>query len=123
MVSKGDILKFQSDAIWGIHTNMYRIMLLFYFRMVAIDMTLFQFIDWFLEQFEEEELNEELDDIKQFEKLTEELNKAETSEAKAEITKRLIEMNCKSKSSAAEAFESADNSAASSTENKEESQT
>lgn len=34
---------------------MFRIMILLFFRLMTIDMTLIQFIDWFLEQFEEDE--------------------------------------------------------------------
>ena len=49
---KEEIFKGQIDAIWLIHTNLFRIMFVLFFRLVAIDMTFFQFIDWFLEQFD-----------------------------------------------------------------------
>ena len=42
---------------------MFKIMLLFFFRLMAIDMTLFQFIDWFLEQMDQEEIEEIKEEI------------------------------------------------------------
>ena len=38
--------------------------MLLFFRLMAIDMTLFQFIDWFLEQFEEEEEEAQMEEEK-----------------------------------------------------------
>ena len=56
----GDVFTTQNEAIWLIHSNLFRIMLLLFFRLMTIDMTLFQFMDWFLEQFDEEEEDSEL---------------------------------------------------------------
>ena len=38
---KGDAFGAQSNAIWLIHGNLFRIMLLLFFRLMTIDMTLF----------------------------------------------------------------------------------
>mmetsp|Transcript_36876 Transcript_36876/g.48450 ORF Transcript_36876/g.48450 Transcript_36876/m.48450 type:complete len:82 (-) Transcript_36876:255-500(-) len=66
IVDKGgeiDFFGMQNNAIWIIHGNMFRLMWLFFFRLMAIDMTLFQFFDWFFDQFEEEELSAEMEEI------------------------------------------------------------
>lgn len=97
VILKGDIFKSQNEAIWIIHSNLFRIMLLFFFRLMTIDMTLFQFIDWFLEQFEEEDL--ELEDIKKIEHLEEELKTA-TGIVKLELTKQLNELKSSKKNEA-----------------------
>ena len=52
---KGEAFGPQNNAIWLVHGNVFRIMILLFFRLMTIDMTLFQFIDWFLEQFEDDE--------------------------------------------------------------------
>ena len=52
---KGEAFGPQNNAIWLVHGNIFRIMILLFFRLMTIDMTLFQFIDWFLEQFEDDE--------------------------------------------------------------------
>ena len=85
-----DVFGMQNDAIWIIHANMFRIMWLFFFRLMAIDMTLFQFFDWFFDQFEEDELNVEIEEIEKFEKLQEELKLA-TGDRKKEIEKKILE--------------------------------
>lgn len=72
IIDKGediDVFGMQNDAIWIIHSNMFRIMWLFFFRLMAIDMTLFQFFDWFFDQFEEDELNVEIEEIEKFGKM------------------------------------------------------
>lgn len=48
-VNDADFFALQNDAIWIIHSNMFRLMWLFFFRLMAIDMTLFQFFDWFFD--------------------------------------------------------------------------
>jgi len=91
-LKSNETFKMQSAAIWIIHSNMFRIMLLFFFRMMTIDMSLFQFIDWLLEQFEEDEETEsDMDkEIKEFEKLQEELKTASGDRLK-EIKKKMLD--------------------------------
>ena len=66
---------------------------------MTIDMTLFQFIDWFLEQFEEEDLTAELEEIKQIERLEEELKTAQ-GDTKIAISKKLLELTSSKKNEA-----------------------
>ena len=67
-------------------------MLLLFFRLMAIDMTLFQFIDWFLEQFEEEEEAEQIEEeIRALKELEDEILTAKP-ERKLEIQKKIVEL-------------------------------
>ena len=38
---KAEVFSAQNDAIWMIHANLFRIMLMLFFRLMAVDMTLF----------------------------------------------------------------------------------
>ena len=88
---KGEVFSSQTDAIWIIHGNMFKIMLLFFFRLMAIDMTLFQFIDWFLEQMDQEEIEEIKEEIKTLKDLEIELETAKP-ERKREIERQIMVM-------------------------------
>lgn len=88
---KQDVFSAQTDAIWLIHTNLFRIMLMLFFRLMTIDMSLFQFIDWFLEQFDEEddeaestaaEIKDTKSDIKMLDKLQAKYDAAPPGEQK-----------------------------------------
>ena len=70
---------------------MFKIMLLFFFRLMAIDMTLFQFIDWFLEQMDQEEIEEIKEEIKTLKDLEIELETAKP-ERKREIERQIMVM-------------------------------
>ena len=98
---KGDAFGAQNNAIWLVHGNIFRIMILLFFRLMAIDMTLFQFIDWFLEQFEEDEEGangaatpEDIEAENRLKKeLEEELKISKTPERRREIENSLEELN------------------------------
>lgn len=46
IIGKEEVFTAQSDAIWKIHTNLFRIMLVLFFRLMTIDMSLMQFSTW-----------------------------------------------------------------------------
>ena len=87
----GDVFIAQNNAIWLIHSNMFRIMLLLFFRLMTIDMTLFQFIDWFLEQLDEDEVEDLEDKLKTLKELESEMANAKPDQKK-EIEKKIEEL-------------------------------
>ena len=92
IIDKGegvDVFGMQNDAIWIIHANIFRLMWLFFFRLMAIDMTLPTFFDWFFDQCEEDELNAEIEEMEKLEKLQDELKTA-TGDRKKEIERVLL---------------------------------
>jgi len=42
------------DALWSLHSSQIRILILSIIRLMSIDMTFFQFIDWLLDILEDE---------------------------------------------------------------------
>lgn len=89
---KQEVFSAQNEAIWLIHGNMFRVMMMLFFRLMAIDMTMFQFIDWFLEQFEEEEEAEKLEeDLRVMMELETEMYTAK-ADRRRECEKQILDM-------------------------------